>query len=115
MKRVRFLEIVAGILVGLAIMYLVHQIPTGESENQLDYKAKLDSLAKVSATLELKQKRVDTLIADYNVKVSELDYKLGNIKEKTVIVREYYHEVSQQVANYNGSQVDSFLRNRYNY
>jgi len=31
------------------------------------------------------------------------------------IIKEYYHEVSQQVNNYTPTELDSFFKARYNY
>ncbi len=45
----------------------------------------------------------------------QIDNQVDNIKEKTTIIREYYHEIGQQAAQYTPTQVDSFFKARYNY
>lgn len=92
-------------------MFILHRAPieNGDLEERLE---ELDSKTK---KLEQLQKQYDTLISLQNVKLQDLDDKIVNIKEKTTIVREYYHEVIKNVDNYNSNQVDSFFKNRYNY
>ena len=74
-----------------------------------------DSLKGMYQILLKKQKQIDSTIAVYETKVSEIDFQIDNIKEKTTIVREYYHEVGQQVGKYTPTQIDSFFKARYNY
>ena len=62
-----------------------------------------------------KQKQIDSVIQAYNSKIGELDIKISNIKEKTTIIKEYYHEVSQAADKFTPNQVDSFFKSRYNY
>jgi hypothetical protein len=62
-----------------------------------------------------KQNQIDSTIAVYGIKVNEVDFQIDNIKEKTTIVREYYHEVGQQAGKYTPTQIDSFFKVRYNY
>jgi hypothetical protein len=85
--------------------------PTMPSE----YKNAIDSLTKANNALQQKQRELDSVIGNYQIQIYDLDYKLSNIKEKTTVIKEYYHEISKQTQSYNTTQVDSFLRNRFNY
>lgn len=80
-----------------------------------DIKATIDSLTAVNKQLLEKQKRIDSTIAIYQTEIDQLDFQVGNIKEKTTIVREYYHEIGQQAGKYTPTQIDSFFKSRYNY
>jgi prefoldin subunit 5 len=62
-----------------------------------------------------RQNKIDSTIEVYEQKVDQVDFQIDNIKEKTTIVREYYHEVGQQAGKYTPTQVDSFFKARYNY
>jgi hypothetical protein len=80
-----------------------------------EIKAQIDSLNAVNKQLIERQKQIDSTIAVYEDEVREVDEQVNNIKEKTTIIREYYHEVGQQASQYNPTQVDSFFKARYNY
>jgi hypothetical protein len=96
-------------------MYLMIYVFTPKQEIPLEYKHALDSLNRTNANLIAKQKEIDEIIAKHELELHGLDDKIGNIKEKTTIIREYYHEISGKVGKYTPTQVDSFFKARYNY
>ncbi len=61
------------------------------------------------------QKQIDSTIRVYETEVKQVDHQIDNIKEKTTIIKEYFHDVSQQVNHYDATQIDSFFKARYNY
>lgn len=81
----------------------------------VDLKAKIDSLSQLDKQFTIQQRRLDSSIHVDEEYVKNLDIKIGNIKEKITIVREYYHEVSQATSKYTPTQVDSFFKARYRY
>jgi hypothetical protein len=100
---------------GLLFLYLFILVTTRKPQMPADIKATIDSLTAANKDLLEKQKQIDSTIAIYKTKVNEVDFQIDNIKEKTTIVREYYHEVGQQAGKYTPTQVDSFFKSRYNY
>ena len=100
---------------GLLFLYLFILVTTRKPQMPADIKATIDSLTTVNKQLLEKQKQIDSVITIYETKVNEVDFQIDNIKEKTTIVREYYHEVGQQAGKYTPTQVDSFFKSRYNY
>jgi hypothetical protein len=100
---------------GLIVMYLMIYVFTPKSELPLEYKHALDSLNRANADLIAKQKEIDGIIAKHELELNGLDDKIGDVKEKTTIVREYYHEVSNKAAQYTPTQIDSFFKARYDY
>lgn len=100
---------------GLLFLYLFILVITREPQIPADIKATIDSLTAANKELLEKQKQIDSAIAIYETKVNEVDFQIDNIKEKTTIVREYYHEIGQQAGKYTPTQVDSFFKSRYNY
>jgi hypothetical protein len=80
-----------------------------------EMKATIDSLTKANAALAIHQAKLDSTIAANEAEVHKVDLEIHNIKEKTTVIKEYYHEISQQVNHYDASQVDSFFKARYNY
>jgi hypothetical protein len=100
---------------GLIFLYLFILLVTPKPGMPADIKATIDSLTAVNKQLIEHQKQIDSTIAVYEEEVNQIDYQVDHIKEKTTIVREYYHEQSQQVSQYTPTQVDSFFKARYNY
>jgi hypothetical protein len=102
-------------VVGLIVLYGIIYLFTRKPQIPAEYKAAIDSLNKANAILSAEQKKLDSTITTYETKVDEVDIQIDNIKEKTTIVKEYHHEVIQQVNHYDATQVDSFFKSRYNY
>jgi hypothetical protein len=102
-------------LVSLIVMYWMIRLFTPKPQMPTEYKVQLDMLNKSNSDLIAKQKQIDSTIAAYSSKIDELDTRISGIKEKTTIIKEYYHEVSQAADRFTPSQIDSFFKKRYNY
>ena len=100
---------------GVIFLYLFILLVTSKQGMPADIKATIDSLTAVNKQLIEHQQQIDSTINAYEEEVNQIDFQVDNIKEKTTIVREYYHEVGQQVNQYTPTQVDSFFKARYNY
>ena len=100
---------------GVLFLYIFILVTTRKPQMSADIKATIDSLTAANKELLEKQKQIDSTITIYETKVNEVDFQIDNIKEKTTIVREYYHEVGQQAGKYTPTQIDSFFKSRYNY
>ena len=111
-KNYKTILIVIGSLI---LLYGIIWITTRKPQIPAEYKAVIDSLNNVNKQLIEHQKQIDSAILSYQNQIFDLDYAIGNVKEKQTIVREYYHEVSQQAGSYTPTQVDSFFKSRYNY
>ena len=103
------------VIVGLFLLYGIIWITTRKPQMPIDYKAAIDSLTKANTLLIKKQNQLDSTIRVYESEVKAIDIKIANIKEKTTIIKEYYHEISQQTSHYNAAQVDSFFKLKYGY
>jgi hypothetical protein len=109
------IKLVLIVLVSLVAMYWMIRLFTPKPQMPAEYKIQLDMLNKSNSDLVAKQKQIDSIIAVYNGKIGELDVKILSIKEKTTIIKEYFHEVSQAADKFTPTQVDSFFKKRYNY
>ena len=105
------LYIVLGLLAILGVLW----VTTRQPQMPTNIKATIDSLSAINKQLLERQKQIDSTIAVYETEINQIDNQVDNIKEKTTIVREYYHEVGQQSGKYTPTQVDSFFKARYNY
>ena len=97
------------------MLYGVIWISTRKPQMPIEYKAVIDSLTNANKQLIEHQKQIDSTIAVYEKEVNQIDFQVDHIKEKTTIVREFYHEASQAAEQYTPTQVDSFFKARYNY
>lgn len=108
----RYILYVVGFLIVLyGLIYLFTPKPQMPSE----YKAIIDSLTVANKELEAKQLKIDSSIQVYETEVRAIDFQVDNIKEKTTIIREYYHEQGAAASTYTPTQIDSFFKARYNY
>jgi len=111
----KFKKQIAYVIVGLFVLYGIIWISTRKPQMPTEYKAAIDSLTKANAALAKHQAKLDSAIAANEAEVHKVDLEIHNIKEKTTVIKEYYHEISQQVDHYDATQVDSFFKSRYNY
>lgn len=100
---------------GLVILYFLIYLFSPKPQMPTEYKAIIDSLTVANKELEAKQLQIDSSIQVYEKEVEAIDFQVDHIKEKTTIIREYYHEQSAAASAYTPTQLDSFFRNRYNY
>lgn len=103
------------VLLGAVAVYAMIYLLTPKPSMPEDYKNQIDSLSKANAALVEKQLKIDSAIQAHQAEIDATDFRIDNIKEKTTVVREYYHEISKEAQSYSTNQVDSFLRSRYNY
>ena len=103
------------IIGGLLVLFGLLWITTRKPQMPADVKATIDSLTNINKQLIEHQKQIDSTIDAYKAEVKQVDNQIDHIKEKTTIIREYYHEVSQQTEQYTPTQIDSFFKNRYQY
>jgi peptidoglycan hydrolase CwlO-like protein len=103
------------IAIVIIVLYFAIQLFTTNKEISSDFKAQLDSLQKVTVTLQKQQKSYDSTLLIEQEKIKELDYQIDNAKEKTTIIKEYYHEQSKAADSYTPTQLDSFFAKRYGY
>jgi len=111
----KYLKPVLYIIGGFVLLYALIWVFTRKPQMPAEYKAAIDSLTKANAALAAQQKQLDSTINVYESEVKQIDFQIDNIKEKTTVVKEYHHEVIQQVNHYDATQVDSFFKARYNY
>ena len=106
---------IAYVIVGLFLLYGIIWISTRKPQMPAELQATIDSLTNANKALVEHQRQIDSTIHVYETEVKQVDYQIDNIKEKTTIIKEYYHDVSQQVNTYTPTELDSFFKTRYNY
>jgi len=108
-------KIILYVIVALFLLYGIIWIATRKPQMPADLQATIDSLNNANKQLIEYQKQIDSTIHVYETEVKQVDYAIDHIKEKTTVVKEYYHNISQQVEHYDATQVDLFFKTRYNY
>ena len=103
------------VIVGILLLFSIIWLSVRQPQMPKEYKDAIDALTKANKELVEHQKQLDSTIQVYENEVKQVDNQIDNIKEKTTIIREYYHEQSVAANNYTPTQVDSFFKNRYNY
>lgn len=111
----KYYKLVLYIILGLGLLYGAIYLFTPKPQMPADYKALIDSLKTANESIVKHQQELSDSIKAYQAEVNEVDVKIGNIKEKTTIIKEYHHEVIQQVDHYDPTQVENFFKTRYNY
>lgn len=101
------------IALGLTVLYFFILVITPKPQITEDFKRKLDSLNLVTEQLKKQQLSYDSSIKANEKKIDNIDHQIDNVKEKTTIIKEYYHEQGKAVNNFTPSQLDSFFSNRY--
>lgn len=101
------------IALGLTALYFFIALVTPKPQIPEDFQRKLDSLNLVTKQLKKQQLSYDSSIKADEEKIAEIDFQIDNVKEKTTIIKEYYHEQGQAVNGFTSSQLDSFFANRY--
>jgi hypothetical protein len=109
------IKIALIVIVSIIAMYWMIRLFTPKPQMPAEYKVAIDMLNTTNNSLISRQKQIDSVTQAYNDKINELIIRISNIKEKTIVIKEYYHEVSQAADKFTPTQVDSFFKARYNY
>ena len=113
-KRLVLLFIIGVIvcIVYLMINIFVHSSKFKENKELFN---RIDSLDKRLIELNAYQAKLNVIDSIYTVKVDHIANRLDSLKEANTVINKYYYQKSVEVSKYGNKQVDSFLRNRYNY
>jgi len=103
------------IVISIVVLFFLIRWFTPKPQMPTEWKAKIDSLTNMNKELQILRDRLDSTKTAVINKVDEVDWKISNIKEKTTLIREYYHDKISNTDKYTPNQLDSFFRNRYNY
>jgi len=103
------------IVLGLVALYYLILLITPKPQISVDFQNRLDSLSKVTDSLEKQIVKHDIEIQHQVNLIDVLDHQIDNVKESKTIIKEYYHEQSKAADNYTPTQLDSFFAKRYGY
>jgi len=107
----RVVYMIAALSAIVCVVVLLVSIPN----NDTDLKNKLKNLEDQSKQLEQRQSSYDSLIYAQHELITNLNYRIQNIKERTTIIKEYYIKEQEKVDTFTRTQIDSFFKARYKY
>ncbi len=106
---------VVGIILSIAVLYLVVYLATPKPKmSELD-KYKIEQINKNIEQLKKLQENLNDSLSVYNKKIEEIDNKISNIKVERKEVNNYYTQKKEEIKNADKRQIDSLLRKRYNF
>ena len=82
------------VIVGILLLFSIIWLSVRQPQMPKEYKDAIDALNKANKELVERQKQLDSTIQVYENEVKQVDNQIDNIKEKTTIIKEYYHEQS---------------------
>lgn len=103
------------IILGFIALYYLILLITPKPQISVDFQNRLDSLSKVTDSLEKQIVKHDIEIQHQVNLIDVLDRQIESVKESKTIIKEYYHEQSKAADRYTPTQLDSFFAKRYGY
>ena len=103
------------IFLGVIFVYLLVRVFTPTPKMSELNKYKLEQIDKHINEMKTLQKNLSDSIQAYEQKIDEIDNKISNIKVEKKEVNNYYTQKKEEIKNADKKQIDSLLRNRYNF
>ena len=83
------------IAIGLVALYYLILLITPKPDISPEFKAKLESLSKITDSLVKKQKEYDLAIQIQSKLVDRLNHEIDSVQGSKTIIKEFYHEQSK--------------------
>jgi peptidoglycan hydrolase CwlO-like protein len=107
-------NIILGLL-GIIFIYLLVRVFTPTPDMSELNKYKLEQIDKHIKEMKTLQKSLSDSIQVYQNKIDEIDDKISHIKVEKKEVNNFYTQKREEIKNADKKQIDSLLRNRYNF
>jgi septal ring factor EnvC (AmiA/AmiB activator) len=102
-------------LLSVIFIYLLFRVFTPAPDMSEINKYKLEQLDKHINEMKQLQLKLNDSIQSYQNKIDKIDEKIGKIKIEKSQVNNYYTQKKEDIKNADKKQIDSLLRNRYNF
>jgi len=102
-------------LLGVLLIFLLIRTFTPVPDNSELVKYKLEKLDEHINTINEQRKKIDESIILYNQKIQKIDSTLSKLKIEKNIVNNFYEIKENKLSKSTAKEIDSLLRNRYNY
>jgi hypothetical protein len=113
--NIKLIKQIAVGVVSLVALYFFILLLTRKPKIPIEVQEQLKTLQHLTDSLQQNQKKYDTAIVKQQEALSEVTSKVDHIKDRTTVIKEYYHDQIQVVKLYTPTELDSFFKARYNY
>jgi hypothetical protein len=110
-----YIEFILKLVISFFVLYWFLYFLTPKTKLSEEDKEKIEVLDKKIDEILKTQKKLDSIIINYESNIDSVNVKISKIKQQKLIIREIYHEEINRVAQYNDAAIDSFLTSRYGY
>jgi hypothetical protein len=116
-KTLNILKIIGVSIVALFVIFILIFIFTIKPKliEPSIFQDQINDLKEENVQIKDEQTKISEITDMYNRRIDSLNLRIDSVKEKTVVIKKYYHEKIQEVNSYNDTDVDNFLKNRYEY
>ena len=103
------------VLLGCLLVYLLIRTFSPVSDNSELLKYKLEQLDNKILETEKRQKQLDDSINVYKKDLLRIDKNIEDIKAQKTVINNYYQQKQKEISGFTNKQIDSTLRQRYNF
>jgi len=103
------------ILLGCLLVYLLVRAFTPIPDKSELLKYKLEQLDNKILETEKRQKQLDDSISVYKKDILRIDKNIEDIKTQKTVINNYYQQKQKEISSFTNKQIDSALRQRYNF
>lgn len=114
-KKRLVLLFIMGVIVGIVYLIINIFVHSSKFKENKELLNRIDSLDKRLIELNAYQVKLNVIDSVYTIKVDYIANRLDSLKEANTVINKYYYQKSSEVSKYGDKQIDSFLKNRYNY
>lgn len=102
-------------ILGVIFIYLLVRVFTPTSDMSELNKYKLEQIDNKINDIKKLQKDLKDSIGVYRFKIQEIDKRIAKIKIERSEINNYYSIKEKEIKKTNNKEIDSLLRNRYNF
>lgn len=102
-------------ILGVIFVYLLIRVFTPAKDMSELNKYKLEQIDSKINDIKKLQKDLKDSIGIYRLKINEIDNRISKIKIERNEINNYYTIKEKEIKKTNNKEIDSLLRNRYNF
>jgi hypothetical protein len=112
---VKYFLIGIGVVIGIIIIVNILTPKVVLPQDSKDLQKKIEDLEANNLELIRKQIEIDSLTAQYDARIQEIENKLTDVGTSRVIIQKVYTDRINKSKTATPSELDSFFKQRYNY
>lgn len=104
-----------GIILGVFIVVKLLTPKTVLPAELKEFETRIENLRKNNLELIKKQIELDSLTAEYDERLQDIEFRLANVGTSKIIIQKIYNDKINKSKDATPSEVDSFFKQRYKY